>query len=101
MAMKGIANEAALSGANANEASRAMYNLAQSISMGYVQYIDWKSIENANMATVGFKQQLLDMAVALKIVKKTGGGVDNCLLMSKKSSNFAQFSALNFSRSGN
>ena len=75
MAMKGISNEAALSGANANEASRAMYNLAQSISMGYVQYIDWKSIENANMATVGFKEQLLNTALALDVVKNAGDGM--------------------------
>ena len=72
LAMKGISNEAALSGANANEASRAMYNLSQALSMGYVQYIDWKSIENANMATVSFKQQLLDTAVQLGVVKKVG-----------------------------
>lgn len=72
LAMKGISNEAALAGANANEASRAMYNLSQAMSMGYVQYIDWKSIENANMATVGFKEQLIDMALQFGTVKKTG-----------------------------
>ena len=65
-AMKGISNEAALSGASAAEASRAMYNLAQAISMGYVQLIDWKSIENANMATKEFKEQLSQTAVELK-----------------------------------
>ena len=58
LAIKGISNEAAISGANANEASRAMYNFAQALSAGYVKLIDWKSIENANMATVEFKQQL-------------------------------------------
>lgn len=56
LAIKGISNEAAVSGANANEASRAMYNFAQALSAGYVKLIDWKSIENANMATVEFKQ---------------------------------------------
>ena len=63
-AIKGISNEAAVSGANANEASRAMYNFAQALSSGYVKLIDWKSIENANMATVEFKQQLIETAVA-------------------------------------
>ena len=72
MAIKGISNEAALSGANANEAARAMYNLSQAMSMGYVQYIDWKSIENANMATASFKDQLLSAAEALGTVKKVG-----------------------------
>lgn len=41
-AIKGIANEAAVSGANANEASRAMYNFSQALSAGYVKLIDWK-----------------------------------------------------------
>lgn len=62
-AMKGLSNEAALSGASAMEASRAMYNIAQSLSMGYMQYIDWKSIENANMATKEFKEQLVATAL--------------------------------------
>lgn len=72
-AIQGIANEAALSGANANEASRAMYNFAQALSAGYVKLIDWKSIENANMATVGFKEQLLETALAVgTVVEKDG-----------------------------
>ena len=47
-AIQGISNEAALSGANANDASRAMYNFAQALSSGSVKLIDWKSIETAN-----------------------------------------------------
>lgn len=74
-AIQGIANVAAISGANANEASRAMYNLAQALSAGYVKLIDWKSIENANMGTVAFKQNLIDMAVELGTVKKIGDGM--------------------------
>ena len=71
-AIQGVSNEAAVSGANANEASRAMYNFAQALSAGYVKLIDWKSIENANMATVEFKNSLLDTAVALGTVTKQG-----------------------------
>ena len=74
LAIKGVSNEAAISGANANEASRAMYNFAQALSAGYVKLIDWKSIENANMATVGFKQQLIDTAVAVGTLTKTTDG---------------------------
>ena len=74
-AIKGIANEAAISGANANEASRAMYNFAQALSAGYVKLIDWKSIENANMATVEFKETLLEMASACGTVKKDADGM--------------------------
>ena len=69
LAIKGISNEAAVSGANANEASRAMYNFSQALSAGYVKLIDWKSIENANMATVEFKDQLIASAVACGTLK--------------------------------
>lgn len=75
MAIQGVSNEAAISGANANEASRAMYNFAQALSAGYVKLIDWKSIENANMATVEFKTQLLEAAVAAGTVEKTTDGM--------------------------
>jgi len=73
-AIQGISNEAAVSGANAQEASRAMYNFAQALSAGYVKLIDWKSIENANMATKEFKQQLIDTAVAEGTLEKQADG---------------------------
>jgi tape measure domain-containing protein len=74
-AIQGISNVAAVSGANTNEASRAMYNFAQALSAGYVKLIDWKSIENANMATVEFKNQLIETAVAAGTVTKTADGM--------------------------
>lgn len=74
-AIKGVSNEAAISGANANEASRAMYNFAQALSAGYVKLIDWKSIENANMATVDFKNQLIETAVSMGTVTKGADGM--------------------------
>lgn len=73
-AIKGISNEAALSGANAQQASHAMYNFAQALSTGYVKLIDWKSIEVANMATLEFKEQLLETALALGTVTKDADG---------------------------
>lgn len=79
MAIKGVSNEAAVSGANANEAARAMYNFAQALSAGYVKLIDWKSIENANMATVEFKQQLIDTAVQCGTLSKRADGMYNVL----------------------
>lgn len=83
-AIKGIANEAAVSGANANEASRAMYNFAQALSAGYVKLIDWKSIENANMATKEFKETLLDVAVAMGNAEKTSDGMYRILTENNK-----------------
>ena len=74
-AIKGISNAAALAGANSNEASRAMYNFSQALSSGYVKLLDWKSIELANMATVEFKQQLLDAGVAAGTLAKEANGM--------------------------
>lgn len=71
-AIQGVANVAALAGANASDASRAMYNFGQALGSGSVKLIDWKSIENANMATVDFKEQLLQTALELKTVRKEG-----------------------------
>ncbi len=71
-AMMGIANWAALSGQNATTASRAMYQLSQALSKGYVQLIDYKSIQNANMDTQEFRQTVLDTAVALGELTKEG-----------------------------
>ena len=73
-AIQGISNEAAVSGANAQEASRAMYNFSQALSAGYVKLIDWKSIENANMATKEFKEQLIETAVAEGTLEKAADG---------------------------
>ena len=78
-AIQGISNEAAVSGANAQEASRAMYNFAQALSAGYVKLIDWKSIENANMATKEFKQQLIDTAVEMGNLEKNADGTYSVL----------------------
>ena len=72
-AIQGVANVAAISGANANEASRAMYNFSQALSSGNVKLIDWKSIENANMATVDFKEELIKTALEVGTLKEEGG----------------------------
>lgn len=74
-AIKGISNEAAVSGANAEEASRAMYNFSQALSSGYVKLIDWKSIENANMATEEFKNELIKTAVSVGKLTKAQNGM--------------------------
>lgn len=73
-AMQGIANAAADAGANSTEASRAMYNFSQALSRGYVQLIDWKSIENANMATITFKDTIVQTAAELGTLKRQADG---------------------------
>lgn len=74
-AMEGIANWAAISGGRPAEASRAMYNLSQALGMGKVTQVDWKSIENANMATYEFKQQVIDVAEEMGTLKKIADGI--------------------------
>lgn len=74
-AIIGISNAAALAGASAEDAGRAMYQLGQAISGGYIQLMDWNSVENANMATIGFKNSLLETALALGTLKKSSSGL--------------------------
>lgn len=71
-AMMGIANATALAGQGAQQASMAMYNISQAIGVGAMTTIDWKSIENANIATQQLKKTFMDVAVAKgTLVKKT------------------------------
>lgn len=85
-AMEGISNWAAISGANVQEASRAMYNLSQALGVGAVKLQDWKSIENANMATMEFKQQAIDTAVKMGKLRKTAEGTWQIIGASAKES---------------
>lgn len=78
-AMQGIATWAAISGAGTAAASRAMYNLSQSMGIGSVQLIDWKSIENANMGTKAFKEQVLETAEALGRLVEVGEDADGVM----------------------
>ena len=84
-AIQGVANAAAAAGADSNAASRAMYNFAQALSTGFVQRIDWKSIENANMATVEFKDELLKTAAELGTVEQKADGTYMALTKGTKS----------------
>jgi tape measure domain-containing protein len=57
-AIKGIANLAALSGSNSQQASTAMYQLSQAISAGRVSLEDWNSVVNAGMGGTVFQRAL-------------------------------------------
>ena len=71
-AMEGIANWAALSGQNAETASRAMFHLSKSMGMGNVRLMEWRSIEQSLMATSEFKATVIDTAKALGTLDKNG-----------------------------
>jgi len=66
----GVANATAYAGKGAAEFSRAMYNLNQSYGSGNLQYIDWRSLELAGIASQELKQIFIDTGVAMgKIVE--------------------------------
>lgn len=57
-AIEGIANLAAVSGADSTQASRAMYQLSQALASGTVRLMDWRSVENANLGGQFFRDAL-------------------------------------------
>lgn len=74
-AMMGISNWAAFEGRGVSEASRVMYNLSQSMGLGYVQLLDWNSIVQAGLASPTFKKRVIDNAVAMGKLKKVSDGL--------------------------
>ena len=71
--MEGIANWAALAGQGVNEAQRAMYNISQAMSAGYMKLMDYRSIQNANMDIRKFRQEALKAAVAVGALTEKNG----------------------------
>ena len=61
-AIKGIANLAAVSGSNSQQASTAMYQLSQALSSGTVRLMDWNSVVNAGMGGQVFQDALKETA---------------------------------------
>jgi tape measure domain-containing protein len=63
--IKGIANLAAMSGSNADQASSAMYQLSQAIASGSLKLMDWNSVVNAGMGGEAFKSALFETGKAM------------------------------------
>lgn len=81
-AIKGIANLAAVSGSNSQQASTAMYQLSQALAAGKVSLMDWNSVVNAGMGGKVFQEALKETArvhgVAVDdIIKKAGSFRDS------------------------
>lgn len=60
--IKGLANWAAIAGANSQDTSRAMYQLSQAMAAGTVKLQDWMSLETSGIATKTFQDQLIQTA---------------------------------------
>lgn len=76
-AIQGIANLAAMSGSNSQQASTAMYQLSQALAAGTVKLMDWNSVVNAGMGGEKFqnalKQTAREMGIAVDdIIAKNG-----------------------------
>lgn len=76
-AIQGIANLAAVSGSNAQQASTAMYQLSQALASGTVKLMDWNSVVNAGMGGQVFQDALKETArvhgIAIDdMIKKNG-----------------------------
>lgn len=68
VAIKGIANLAAGSGSNAQQAATAMYQLSQALAAGSVKLMDWNSVVNAGMGGELFQNALKKTAKEMGIV---------------------------------
>lgn len=71
--IKGIANLAAVSGSNSQQAATAMYQLSQALAAGKVSLMDWNSVVNAGMGGELFQNALIRTA------RTMGTGVDEAL----------------------
>lgn len=82
-AIKGIANLAASSGSNSQQASTAMYQLSQALASGKVQLMDWNSVVNAGMGGQKFqdalKQTARESGVAIDDIIKANGSFRDSL----------------------
>ena len=72
--MMGVTNWGYQAGAGKAEQARAMYNLSQAIATGSVRLMDWRSIENANMATLEFKETVIDTAIEMGTLRREADG---------------------------
>ena len=75
--IKGIANLAAASGSNSQQASTAMYQLSQALAAGKVSLADWNSVVNAGMGGKLFQDALVRTSEVLgtnaeDMIKKYG-----------------------------
>ena len=78
--LMGMANATAYAGKGANEFSRVIYNLNQSYGQGYLSMMDWRSVQNAGVASQALMEQMIEAAKEVgtldKITSKTSKGTE-------------------------
>lgn len=75
--LMGVGNAVAYAGKGASEFTRVIYNLNQSYSSGFLNTMDWRSIELAGVDSKELKEQLLGVAVSLGKVSKGKATLSN------------------------
>lgn len=74
-AIMGVANWAAISGVNANNAGRAFQNISQAMSKNALLYEDMKTFQWMGMGTPEFKKTVIEAAKELGTIREAGEGV--------------------------
>ena len=64
-AIQGMMNMVAVAGGNAQKGVRAAEQFSQAMSAGYLKTDDWRPLKNMNVATLQFKEKLIEIAVAM------------------------------------
>lgn len=75
--IEGMANATAYAGKGASEFQRVIYNLTQSYGQGYITLLDWKSVQQANVASKELVQTLIDTGVELGKIQEGEVTVSN------------------------
>lgn len=78
--VEGVANSVAFAGKGAAEFSRVMFNLNQSYGAGYLQLMDWRSVELAGAGSKQLKQVFIDTATALGKLNEEGKTANGTLV---------------------
>ena len=77
--IKGLANAAAIVGANSSTASRAWYQVSQAMAAGTFKLMDWRSLEVSNIAGEQFQEVIKEVARATKATDKHGRNIDQMI----------------------
>ena len=77
--IKGLANAAALVGANAERAQIAWNAVSRAMSSGTFTNVTWRSLELSNIAGQQFNKVITEVARANKVVGKSGKNIDEMI----------------------
>ena len=77
--IKGLANAAAIVGANSSTAARAWYQVSQAMAAGSFRLMDWRSLETSNIAGEQFQEVIKEVARATKATDKHGRNIDQMI----------------------